>query len=172
MALQFCSNSLLLKSTVQLFRVITEIKIGREKNKRYHLTYKVEKQKGMRSHTKCTLSSYNFSPRAFCLFTVLRDKQIQSSLPQNTNTHIQEINNQETPTCIQVNTQTPTNNHTHSKRVKNKKQISACGTWRITLIVFQIIPIFAAFPLLNSYSFPHKPRLSFEVGQTHKVTEH
>lgn len=121
MALQFCSNSLLLKSTVQLFRVITEIKIGREKNKRYHLTYKVEKQKGMRSHTKCTLSSYNFSPRAFCLFTVLRDKQIQSSLPQNTNTHIQEINNQETPTCIQVNTQTPTNNHTHSKRVKNKK---------------------------------------------------
>lgn len=74
MALQFCSNSLLLKSTVQLFRVITEIKIGREKNKRYHLTYKVEKQKGMRSHTKCTLSSYNFSPRAFCLFTVLRDK--------------------------------------------------------------------------------------------------
>lgn len=31
MALQFCSNSLLLKSTVQLFRVITERKRGREK---------------------------------------------------------------------------------------------------------------------------------------------
>lgn len=62
----------------------------------------------------------------------------------------------------------------HLEEEKKKKLwiCSACGTYAITLMAFWTGLIFTAFPLFSNNSFlPHKPPLSFNVGQTHDVEE-
>lgn len=72
-----------------------------------------------------------------------------------------------------LHTHTNIRPYTFKRGKKKKKKInSACETYRITLIVFQITPVSAAFPLLNnSYSsFPHKPHHHLRWGER-KVKE-